>query len=191
MVQIPLSAGSSPNAIQTTADVIIPPLEPLFLPWTLVFDDREREGGWKFQGLAGNSKDKYRPLVIKQECRRLLTADYTIDGCPVFIERKSKDDILGSITHGHDRFRAEHCRMQEIVAAGGKCFVVIEANFNEVIEELASGTSSRQIHPASLEGICASWPAAFSVPWYWCGDRRTAEKFAFRLLRTWHERLTN
>ncbi len=188
MVQIPLSAGLSPNAIQTTADVIIPPLEPLFLPFTLIYDHREREGGWKFQGLIGDSKDKHRPLVIKQECRHMVTADYTIDGCPVFVERKSVPDFLSTITHGHANFRKEHERMSEIIAAGGSCCVVIEGEYGAIMDELESGIGPRAIHPASVRGAVSKMPQEFKVPWHFAGSRRRAEEMALWILRSEFER---
>lgn len=188
MIHVSLAGTGAP-----VPAVPVAPLEPaelLVLPFTISIDHRERQAGWRFQGLLGSASEKYRPLVIPLREVCLKTADYAIEESKVFVERKSGEDILGSITHGHERFRAEHVRMQEIVAAGGKCFVVIEANYNHLMQELESGASARSIHPNALESICASWPAKYSVPWYWCGDRRTAERFGFRLLRTWHEKAT-
>lgn len=195
MVQIPLNSGSptQPAGIPAGLPDLFAPapvvaLEPLFLPWTLLIDHREREGGWRFQGITGDSKDKYRPLVIKQQECTLKTADYTIEDCPVFVERKSVSDFISTVTHGHENFRKEHFRMQEIIAAGGSCCVIIEGEYNAIIDELESGTSPRNVHPASIRGAVTKMPMEFGVPWYFAGTRRRAEELCFWILRSEYQR---
>lgn len=191
MIQIPLnSTGKQPAQVPvpTAASRFV---EPLLLPFTVIRDQRERQAGWNFQNIIGTAADKYRLLVVKQVERHMVTADYTIDGVPVYIERKSHDDFIGTLGGGHDNFRKEHERMAAIQAGGGKCFVVIETSYDRVIEELESPYSARKLHPNSVEGIVASWPAKYQVPWFFAGSRRQAERLALRLLRTWYEKLTS
>lgn len=185
MVQVSLAGTGAPVPAVIASGV---QLEPLFLPFKILYDDRERQAGWRFTGLRGNSADKYRPLVFAQAETHLITADYTIEGCPVFVERKSLGDFISTVTHGHDNFRKEHERMLAINAAGGACAVVIEASYEQIMDELESGTSGRNVHPASVRGAVASMPQEFGVPWHFAGSRRRAEELAFWILRREWER---
>jgi hypothetical protein len=163
---------------------------PIVLPFTVLWDHRERSAGWRFTNINGDAGDKYRPLIVPQKEIHMVTADYTIEGAPVFVERKSHDDLIGSIGGGHQNFRLEHERMQKIVADGGACFVVIESSYDRILAELEDPLSSRQLDPHSVEGVVSSWPRQFGVPWYFAGTRRRAEVLALRLLRTWYRKIT-
>lgn len=157
--------------------------DPLVLPFTVLVDHRERAAGWRFQGLYGDSADKYRPLVVLQQEFHLITADYTLDSIPVWIERKSHDDIIGSISGGAVNFRKEHERMAQLIAAGGHCCVIIESSLDKVIDELNDPSSSRNVSAAAVMGTLASYPLRYGVPWHWCGTRGLAEELALRIFR--------
>jgi len=165
-------------------------LEPLILPFTVLCDNRERSGGWRFQGMIGDSKDKYRPLIVPQRECYMVTADYTIEGVPVFIERKAHEDYIGSVGGGHLNFRKEHERMRDIIAAGGKCFVVCESSYDRIMDELNDPTCLRDLDSATVEGVVASWPGQFGVPHIFAGTRAYAERLCLKLLRTWYTKLT-
>lgn len=176
MVSVNLgNSGNTPPRKQSQSD------DFLFMPWTVLYDDRERAGGWRFTGLVGDSRDKYRPIVVPQRETHLKTADYTIDGCPVFIERKSQEDFLSTISHGHERFRDEHARMFEIMRSGGKCFVIVESDYGKIMDELRAGMG--RVHPNAVAGAVSSLSVEFGVPWLFGGSRRGAEELAFRVLR--------
>lgn len=162
------------------------------LPFRIVADDRERAGGWRFYGQDAGSRFKYRPLLVPMVYQRLVTADYRIDGLPCFIERKSHDDVIGSIGGGHARFRAEHERMQQIIQSGGFCCVIVESSLSAVLDDLEQGTSGRDLSAETVLGVVASWQQRFRVPWNFCGTREAAERLALRVLwKYWeqHEEL--
>jgi DNA excision repair protein ERCC-4 len=162
--------------------------DPLVLQFTVLIDRQERAGGWRFSGITGDSRDKYRPLVVPTREEHLRTADYTVEGVPIFIERKSVEDFLSTIIHGRERFEREHERMVEIERAGGSCAVVIEGEYDAIMSELESGSSARGIHPSSVEGTIASFERKYGIPWVFAGNRRRAELLAFRMLRqAWAE----
>lgn len=205
MVQIPLSPPCPPNPASPAGDAApraygsrAPKLpspasqsrsgEPLIVPFSITADLRERAGGWRFVGLQGDSADKYRPLIVNVEHRHMLTADYTVDGTNCFIERKSADDFISTITHGRENFEKEHDRMRKIIAAGGSCAVIIEANYEEMMAELSSGISSRKVSPAAVRGSLAAQVNDYGIPWIWAGNRRLAEEMAFAVLRKAWER---
>lgn len=163
--------------------------DPLILPFVIVHDQRERAAGWRFAGIHGDSADKYRPLIVPQREEYMVTADYTISGVPIFIERKSESDLIGSISGGAVNFRKEHERMQAIIAAGGHCCVIIESSLDRIVEELASGESRSSTNPAAVMGTVASYPQRFGVPWHFAGNRALAEELALRIFRKGYERL--
>lgn len=203
MVQIPLSppapqpslpAGSAPGAPprsygsraqkpnKSNSDDL------LICPFAVIADLRERAGGWRFVGLHGDSADKYRPLIVNVEHRHMLTADYTLEGVPCFIERKSAEDFISTITHGRENFEKEHQRMLEIEKAGGTCCVIIEANYDEMMAELESGLSMRRVSSAAVRGSVAAQVNDYGIPWLWAGNRKLAEEMAFSILRKAWER---
>lgn len=189
----PASPGSrGPLASRLTAGSA----DPVILPFTVLYDHRERAAGWRFTGIFGDSDDDFLPLIVPARETHLKTGDYMVQAGPptdlkqIIVERKSHDDLIGSIGGGHVNFRREHERMKEIVEAGGACFVVIESGYDRVLAELEDPTSARQLDPHSIEGVVASWPMQFRVPWYFAGDRRRAEVLCLRLLRTWWKKLS-
>ena len=163
------------------------------VPFRVLYDDRERVGGWRFQGLTAGSKKQYRQLIVDTKEVHLKTGDYTAelpDGTrlPVLIERKSGDDLLGSISGGHQRFRAEHERMREHVYDGWHCCVIVEASLDDLIDQMESPEWTRKASSELLLGCTASWPVQHGVPWYFAGDRAAAERLALKVLwKAWDE----
>lgn len=160
-------------------------------PFTVLHDHRERVGGWRFQGLRADSKKKYRPLLVQSREIHMTTADYTAelpDGTqlPVLIERKSGDDMLGSISGGHQRLRKEHERMLALVEQGWTCCLICEASLSDLVAEMESPQWCRAATPELLLGCAASWPVKFKVPWLFGGSREVAERLALKTLwRAW------
>ena len=168
--------GDVPQPRRTAAD------EFLVVPFTVLYDHRESTGGWTFSGLVGDSRRKNRPLIVPTEKIHMVTADYTVKDVPVFIERKSHDDFIGSITGGHHNLELEFGRMQAIVAAGGYCCMVVESSMDRICDELESPASMRKAKAANVLGVVASWPARFQVPILFAGSRRYAELLAFSVM---------
>lgn len=152
------------------------------VPFTVLYDHRESTGGWTFSGLIGDSRRKNRPLIVPTEKIHMVTADYTVQDVPVFIERKSHDDFIGSITGGHHNLELEFGRMQAIVEAGGYCCMVVESSMDRICDELESPASLRKANAANVLGVVASWPARFKVPILFAGSRRYAELLAFSVM---------
>ncbi len=93
------------------------------LPFLIRYDHRERSGGWQFSGMLAPSHKQYRPLIVCKREVHMMTGDYTIESSdlqtelPIIIERKSHDDVIGSLGGGHERLKAEHERMAEFIAS--------------------------------------------------------------------------
>lgn len=184
--------ASGAPAVRQQSFVPAGDIDPLIMPWTCLVDHRERQAGWKFQGLHGDSSDAGRLIVVPTKEVTLRTADYTIEGLspPCLIERKALGDFVSTVTHGHKNFVLEHQRMQEVIAAGGSACVIIEGSYEVLMSELEAGIYPGKVHPNSVRGACASLPCKYNVPWFWAGSRQRAEELAFWVLRKAWERRT-
>jgi ERCC4 domain len=99
-------------------------------PFTVVIDGREK-AAWRFTGLRADAKDGGHELVVPTVWDHLETGDYSIKGheSAVCVERKSLQDIYGTLSGHRDRFAREVDRMTEFDRAA----IVIEASLEEVV----------------------------------------------------------
>jgi len=155
-------------------------MKPATCPFTILIDDRERRGGYTFQGLHADAAQQHRLLVVPTREVRLHTGDYSIEGLEdlITIERKTLPDLYGSLgKHGRERFEAEHQRMAAMAYAA----VVVEADLATI---LARPPAESKLHPKSVLGTIASWSDRYGVHWWFVGGRRLSEIIVFRKLRT-------
>jgi len=177
MVQCsPSPATQRPASHSQTADA--PPPDLYVCPFTVLRDTRE-QSPWTFDNMILSK----RLWVIRWQLATLAPGDYSIEGLTgkLCIERKSAADFTGSLTGGAARFKREHERMAENVAGGGFACVVIEGDMARICDDLDT-EAGRRVNSDHILGACASWPARYRVPWFFCGDRRRAEMLAFRIL---------
>ena len=146
------------------------------LPFTIVCDSREQIP-YAFDGMM---------MVVPTVVKGLASGDYSIKGMEdrIAIERKSLDDLYGSVTWGRDRFEREIERLNDL-AAGGFAAVMVEATWQEVMNPLQHRPGwINQTEPRSVEGTIISWTLRYPrVHWWLCGDRRGAECRTFSVLR--------
>jgi ERCC4-type nuclease len=160
-------------------------------PFTVVRDSREQLP-YEFTGMVGTAGE---PLVVPTVVKGLPSGDYSIDGMEdqVAIERKSLDDLYGSVTWGRERFEREIFRLNAMVSADRMRFaaVVIEASWPEIMAPLEYRPGwINQTEPRSVEGTIVAWSIRFPrVHWWACGDRRGAECRTFSILRKFWEEI--
>ena len=165
------------------------PFRPVVVcPFSVVVDTREQLP-YYFTEIPGKDGEIFVVPVI---VRGLESGDYSIHGMEdqVAIERKSLDDLYGSVTWGRDRFEREIARLHDL-ALDGFAAVVIEATWPEIMDPLAYRPGwINQTDPKSVEGTIVSWSIRYPhVHWWACGDRRGAELRTFSILRKfWSER---
>lgn len=96
---------------------------------------------------------RFSNWVAGQRQETLPTADYSIEGMEtmVALERKSLDDLLGTLIHGRERFLRECERMVEFPHRA----ILIEASYED-LKSPYSGTTFSSAHP---NGICGSLDA--------------------------------
>ncbi len=172
VVQSPTTARP-PLALVTSSELYV-------CPFTVIESNAE-QAQWTFQGIVigGNQ------WVIPRKRQYMKTADYSIEGLSdrILIERKSPEDLVGSVTGGHKRLEAEHQRMLDVIETGGFACLICEGSLSEIDEALRH--DDRHGTAETLLGCCASWPIRFKTPWFFAGDRRRAELLAFRILLKW------
>ena len=148
-------------------------------PFTILVDTREQLP-YSFDGM-----DVVVPVVVAG----LKSGDYSIRGMEdqIACERKSMDDLFGSVTWGRDRFEREIQRLAELP---GFAAVIIEATWPEIMAPLEYRPGwINQTDPKSVEGTIVAWAIRYPrVSWWPCGDRRGAELRTFSILRKfWKE----
>lgn len=105
-------------------------------------------------------------------------ADYSIEGMieDVQIERKSLEDLYGTLGGRRDDFEAEIARLNLCRFAA----VVIEASWSEI---LFSPPDHSRLNPKTVSRTILSWSIRYpGVHWFTCSGRQHAEAFTFRLL---------
>ena len=131
-------------------------------------------------GIAIDSREQ-NPFRFADEIPVLVRALTAGDYAPVgyetraAVERKSLDDLIGSITAGHDRFRRELQRLAEFDFAA----VVIEAD----LYDLHAHRYRSRLEPAQAASIVSTLHIKYGVPFLWCGSK--AADWTVRLLRSW------
>ena len=114
----------------------------------------------------------------------LDAGDYSVAGltASVSIERKSLDDLVGSITAGRERFMACCSRLAKLDFA---C-IVVEAALSDVI----AGRYVSKTKPQSVVGSMLAIHVDFGIPTIWAGSRSNAANITERLLtRLWRNHL--
>lgn len=167
----------------TTAPKIRLADRPIICPFTLAIDHRERAGGYTFDGIRADAKQKNRPLEIHAEIVTLKTGDYTIVGMEnlVCVERKSFSDLYSTLSDRRELFEEEHRRMADMTFA---C-VMIEADWEMI---LYSPPDGRQLLPKTVLRTAISWQIRYGIPWFTMGSKRLAEVTTFRILeKFWKE----
>lgn len=117
----------------------------------------------------------------------MQTGDYTVKGFEdtFAVERKSLDDLVGTISSGRARFLKEIERAQ----AFERFVVVIEADYSDVDDYRDKKNCPNyysRMHPNSVLGTVEKWPLKFDkLDFVWAGDRTGAKALTLDLLRKW------
>jgi len=118
--------------------------------------------------------------------KTLKTGDYSVEGLEdVFaIERKSREDLWGSLGQGHDRFRREMER--------AKCFnefvIIIESNPYAIMMTAENGC---RLNPNSIRGSMEKWREEFGVRWVFGDTRENSQRYVHWKLRRWYDEYVN
>jgi len=112
----------------------------------------------------------------------LPAGDYSLLGyeSAIAVERKSLEDLVGTLIRGRERFRSELLKLQSYEYA---C-VVVEAS----ITDMLSGRYRSGVHPNALLGSVISIIADYNIPVFFCANRQAACLFVQELLLRLHRK---
>ncbi len=115
------------------------------------------------------------PQQMRTVVAGLPTGDYSISGAEhlIAVERKSFEDLIGSLGAGRERFDRE---MQRILAYPSRC-VIVEGH----ISQLELGQWRGNLKPASAIGSVLGFMDR-GIPFIFAGDRRAAAIYCARFL---------
>ena len=120
------------------------------------------------------------PLPPERTVRATLrTGDYSIEGYEreFSVERKSLQDLVGTVIHDRERFEYELLRMTHYRFRR----VLVEASFDDVA--LVEHYQFSDTNPKSVIASAWAFEVRYSVPFVFAGSRRNAT----RLLIGWAE----
>lgn len=97
--------------------------------YTLLVDSNE-QAPYGFQNIPARAEHNGRRPVVRVVRRKLKTADYSIEGLEdkVAVERKSLEDLFGTLGQRREQFGDEFERMSQM----DYCGVVVEADWREI-----------------------------------------------------------
>jgi DNA-binding ferritin-like protein (Dps family) len=170
--------------------------EPKFevCPFSIVIDSNE-SAPWQFLGIKTRAKAGSKfPLVVRTIKKPMWNmgrdqwgtglADYSIDGLEeeIQIERKSIDDLFGTLGQRRQNFKREISRLNDQCKVA---YVIVEGSWGHIARYTDHGPD-----PSSVVGTIISWSQRFQkVHWVIAGTRDMAERLAFRCLeRYWINR---
>jgi hypothetical protein len=125
-----------------------------------------------------------KPLWKGKECKRMTMdcGDYTTEKLfnTFHIERKSLEDLYGTILGGHIRFRKEHIRAQSNNIG---LSLYIEGTKKDFGAKRFKGGHKRQCAGATLVKIIDSIESRWPLEVVWCGSRLKAKKMIYARLQ--------
>ena len=149
-------------------------------PFTVLVDHRE-QSAWSFTDLPPKKGWKGR-LFVPVSRAHMVTGDYTIAGLEdrFALERKSLEDLYGTLGQNRERFEAELQRLQKMDFAA----VVIEATLREVWCPQSFRTDWRsKMDPRAVESTMVAWAIRYPrVHWWTVGGHREGEVRAFEVM---------
>jgi ERCC4-type nuclease len=143
-------------------------------------------------------------MIIKVDSREQLPLDFTVTGnvtqvltiglpfgdywatmqdkqgneiqdIPVVFERKSIEDLYSTLTHGHDRFKRELERAEQMDC---KMYLIIEGSLSETL----SGVGYSKVEPDSLVKSLFTFKVKYGLEPIFCNNRSEIKRY---ILETW------
>lgn len=166
-----------------TDDIAAAATQFVVSPFVVLRDQREK-APWGFHGVHAKGRDKGKLVLVRTEYACLPSGDYTIDVARdrIAIERKSLEDLYGTIGQHRERFERELARLNALEFAA----VIVEAAYDAAI--LHPPEHSR-LNPKSVFHSVNAWEEEFSnVRWHFMGCRRLAELKCWYVLERFYKK---
>lgn len=157
------------------------PNDPVFAPFTVVIDTRE-QAPFAFQNIRADSDQQERPMIVPTVINTLQTGDYSILGLEdwITIERKSHEDLYGTLINGIERFERELDRMRAFAHSA----IVVECGWSRIVQAPEMSGIDPKCITRQIMSLMLRFP---TTHWITCTDRRFAEVFTFQFLRKAHK----
>jgi len=153
-------------------------------PFTIVIDSRE-QAPYLFTGFRTPKSQGAKPILVNTVVKALASGDYSIEGLEheISVERKSKEDLFGTLGSGRERFEREFMRLNVMNFAG----LVIESTEPEIHRRPPEFS---RLLPNTISGTEVAWSQRYrNVHWYWVGSRIGGEMKTYKILeRYWKDR---
>jgi DNA excision repair protein ERCC-4 len=162
----------------------MPCRNPIFGGVVLV--DTREQLAYRFAGIKADKAEGGGRMSVRTRRQKIDAGDYSLCGFAdrVAVERKSKDDLFGTLGKGRGRFERELSRLNLLDYAA----VVVEADWAEVVNDPPSRS---QITPKNVFRSVVSWQQRFPwVHWWFVPGRGMAEATTFRILDRFHREHT-
>lgn len=155
----------------------------LLCPFTIVFDTREN-APFSFRGIRCDADHAGKVWVIPTVRATLQSGDYSIVGfeSQISIERKSHEDLYGTLSRDHERFVRELERLRTYAYSE----VVVEASYAKILTPPANSRVSPKAISRGIQSLKLRFP---TTQWTLAPDRRFAEVYTFQILmKFWEHR---
>jgi len=117
------------------------------------------------------------------EIKKLDVGDYSICGFEdkIAIERKSANDLYGTLGKGHDRFK------QELIRANSYEFfaIVVESPFNVILEKEYEGSHFSKMKGHTVVNTCMTYIVRDKIPVFFCNGRNEAVSLIRNLFKAY------
>lgn len=156
-------------------------------PFTVVVDTRE-QARYDFSAIPARVADGGGVVIVPTVRYTLKSGDYSIATWEdrVAVERKSLEDLYGSLGRNRNRFKREIVRLNELEFAA----VVVEADWAALKDpDKHRAVWHSTLNSASVIGTIMAWDQRYrNVSWYFPGTRSEAEIATYQILeRFWKE----
>lgn len=123
-----------------------------------------------------------KPLRIAATPKALKVGDYTTETLhKVFaIERKSPNDLYGTLLKGHKRFRRE---LQRAEFLGIRLAVYVEVSKEVFLRKLYPGSDYQMTSGEILEKIIKTMTIRYDLEFVWCRNRQHMAELVMRRLK--------
>jgi ERCC4-type nuclease len=123
-----------------------------------------------------------KPLFPSSPRATLSVGDYTTKKLKgrFHIERKSLQDLYGTLTKGNGRFKYELFRAAYHHI---QLPVYIEGTYDQFINKQFPKGNERKFPKEGLEKLIATFTKRYFIEFVWCGSRQKCIKMAFSRLR--------
>jgi ERCC4-type nuclease len=173
-----------PTLAPPTSPEGAPPPPPIDSPFVVLVDTREQHP-YTFDtrpiwsGPAGRSA----PIRVLTQRAALRNGDYGLQGWSgIAIERKSKEDLYGSIGQRRENFVE---RLERLEAETDYSAVIVECEWAEL---LANPPRHTQFSPKSLTRTIIAWRQRYRrIDWWFLPSRDHAEAFTYRILDRYYQ----